>query len=53
MFPGDVFFQAENAPKKSSAGAMPRTPLTELTPLPQLAGKEASTSYFPPTFGVF
>jgi len=33
--PSDVFFKAQNAPKPFSAGALPRTPLGELTMLPQ------------------
>jgi len=35
LLPSDVFFQAENAPKPFSAGALPRTPLGELATLPQ------------------
>ena len=35
LLPGDVFYGLGNAPKSFSAGALPRTPLGELTALPQ------------------
>jgi len=36
LLPGDVFCRLGNAPKSFSAGALPRTPLGELTALPQI-----------------